>query len=101
MKKQKFLLKTYTKHPKGYGILTPPNYERMTWEKMEQELSAEQKYLKHFIEEEWVDTSEKNGVHVCTDKDPHFKKQVDDLQIPLGELRIYLIVYTEEQQENE
>lgn len=86
MKKRKFLLTTHHKHPKDYDLISPPDYEKMAWERMLQEIPRSGRYLKHFIEDEFVDTSDKDGFYTVS----------PDLEIPLGELRIYLIVYAED-----
>lgn len=100
MQQLRILLRNYPKHPKNYGILCEPNWERMVWEKMAEQIKAPLRYLKHFIESEWVDTSDKDGMHICTDDNSVFKQQVDDLKIPLGTLSYYVIVYVEDMESN-
>jgi hypothetical protein len=96
MHKLKILLKVYPKHPKEYGILLEENWERLAWEKMTEQIRPSLRYLKHFIESKWIDTSDKDGVYVCTSGDPDFKTYVDKLKIPLGTLSYYAIVYVED-----
>ena len=96
MQKLKILLKAYPKHPKEYGILREENWERLAWEIMTEHIKAPLRYLKHFTESEWIDTSDKDGVYISTSSDLNFKKHVDDLKIPLGVLSYYVVVYIED-----
>lgn len=50
MQKHKFLLKSYSKHPKNYGLLQHPDWELLAWEKMHEKLDSHTKYLNHFNE---------------------------------------------------
>ena len=84
MQEHKFLLGAHHKVPKGYAILQEPDYERLAWVKMQKNIKSSERYLKHFIEREWIDTSAKDGMHVT-----------GELKIPLGDLNVYLIVYTD------
>jgi len=90
MQEHKFLLTTYPKHPKNYALMTSPDFERLAWVKMTEEIKPPLKYLKHFIESEWVDTSSVDGFYKFDGKD------CSPANIPYGTLVYYLIVYTEE-----
>lgn len=98
MQKLKILLKHYPKHPKEYGKLREPNWEKLAWDKMAEQItpSLKFKYLQHFIESKWVDTSDKDGVYISTSDNPDFKKDVDYMKIPLGTLSYYVVVYVED-----
>lgn len=93
MKEYKFLLKQFPKHPKNYGIIDTNNYQRLSWQKMAEELPQNEKYLNYFIEEEWIDTSDKDGFFI-----PFVDNQ--SLKIPYGTLTKWLYVYTEPQIQN-
>ena len=89
MKEHKFLLTTHPKHIKNYTLMNPPNYERLAWLKMKEEIKAPLKYLKHFIESEWVDTSSIDGFYTFR------SESCPAADIPYGILSYYLILYTE------
>lgn len=84
------LLKVYDKHPKDYGILLPPNWERLAWEVMERELDDTKRYVKHFVETEWEDTSDVDGFYKFRDS------ECPSADIPYGNLRYYVVIYYEE-----
>ncbi len=90
MQKLKILLKAYPKHPKEYGIFREENWERLAWEKMTEQIKAPLRYLKHFIESEWVDTSSVDGFYKFRSRDCPL------VDIPYGTLSYYAIVYVED-----
>ena len=89
MHKHIFLLTTHLKQPENYGLMITPDFERLAWVKMKEEIKAPLKYLKHFIESEWIDTSSTDGFYNFGTQD------CPSTEIPYGILSYYLIVYTE------
>jgi len=90
MKKRKFLLKTHKKHIQHYGLVSPPDYQQLAWDKMTEEIPENERYLKHFTHEEFEEKVEEYGMYEYREFLTGPPKE-----IPRGDLHVYLTVYTE------
>lgn len=94
MNSAKVLLKTYTEHPEGYGqMFAPSSSSSECWEKMQEIIPKNGKYLNHFVESTWV-KNDKYSINDESNKEGMFG-QPFAVGIPKGDLSYWLIVYWE------
>jgi len=86
MKKITIVLKKYRKHPENYGVLTQLDWDQLAWRAIKDTLGDNDKYLNHFINSRWRDTSKVDGFH-----------KVNGTKIPYGVLTYTLDIYFERQ----
>lgn len=105
MNSNKILLKTYTNHPAGYGIIpnwddyivssdkpngsNSPLKESNIWEQIQKMIPKNGKYIKHFVESDWIE-NKNYPVYQFRHRD------CPSADIPCGDLNYWLIVYWEE-----
>lgn len=110
MNSNKVLLKTYTNHPAGYGIMpnwddyisssdkpngsNSPLKESNIWEQIQKMIPKNGKYIKHFVESDWIE-NKNYPINDHTNRDA-FGGKPFAVGIPKGDLNYWLTVYWEE-----
>lgn len=96
MNSTKILLKTFPRHPKGYGQLNAPHTESsFVWEYIQQTIPKGGKYLKHFVESEWIENKNYPVYELRDDRSVPALYRIPDQDIPCGDLNYWLVIYWE------